>query len=176
MELKSLKGCQLVIGSYPKFNYDARYGGGEAKIIPSESGIIDQIEFEPETFSIPPLTTKTTKFLSLPLPPGLKIEIRMKKLNGTINRASGEILLNFESSFIFTVGSLIKFPDLFIKTLLETGKVKGALHHAEGLKIQNDGMARLVGISVIQPSGNKILDRFLGLPNEALAILECKIE
>ena len=176
MELKSLERCQLAIGSYPYFNYDARGGGGKASLITRESKNIKHIKFEPNTFSIPPLTYKTTKFLTLPLIPGLKIEMRMQKLDGTINKDSGEIFLNFESNFIFNIGSLIRFPNLFVKTSLQTGKVKGSLHEAEGLELQKNGRARLVGIALIPITGNKILDFFLGLPNEALAILECEIK
>ena len=56
------------------------------------------------------------------------------------------------------------------------GKVKGKLHEGEGHVLQNNGTVKLVGISIITKTGNKILDTFLGLPNEALAELKCEIK
>ncbi len=127
-------------------------------------------------FLIPPLTSRTTKFLSLPLPPGLKIEMCMDHLAGTIDKNSGEVLLKFESQFLFSIGAIIEFPGLIVNTLLKTGKVKSQLHEGEGQVLQNNGKTKLVGISIIPKTGNKILDTFLGLPNEALAELQCEIK
>tara|TARA_B100000965_G_C19470786_1_gene704015 strand:- start:56 stop:586 length:531 start_codon:yes stop_codon:yes gene_type:complete len=176
MQLKSLKGCLLRIGSYPPFIYNAYGGGGEGSLISTPKKNIYSLSFSSKTFSIPPLTSETTKFLFLPLPPGIKIEMSMEKLEGTINKISGEVLLNFESKFIFSIGNIFKFPDLFVKTLLQTKKVKGKLHEAKGVVLQKDGKTKLVGISIIPRTGNKVLDIFLGLPNEALAELNCEIK
>ena len=99
----------------------------------------------------------------------------MDKLEGTIDKSTGEVLLRFEAKFCLHIYSLFSFPNLIVKTSLETGTVKGSLHEEEGLILQNDGKATLVGIAMIPPTGNKILDVFLGLPNEALAILQCEI-
>ena len=100
----------------------------------------------------------------------------MDKLEGTIDQNSGEVLFTFEAKFTFSIGGMIKFPDLLVKTLLQTGKVKGNLHQGKGLALQRNGTTKLVGISIIPPTGNKILDTFLGLPNEALAELQCQIK
>ena len=175
MQMKSLKGCRLTIGSYPSFKYNASGGGGKAILLPSKKSNLLQVRFSPKTFSIPALTSKTTKFLSLPLPPGLKIEMIMDHLAGTINKQSGEVLLRFESKFIFSIGSIIKFPELVVNTLLTTGKVKGKSHEGIGQTMKNNGKTKLVGISLIPQTGNKILDTFLSLPNEALAELKCEI-
>ena len=176
MELKSLKGCRLTIGSYPPFSYNASGGGGKGTLLPSKKNNIVYLSFASKTFSIPPLTSQNTKFLSLPLPPGLKIEMSMDKLEGTIDKSSGEVLFKFESKFVFSIGAIIKFPDLLVKTSLKTGRVKGKLHEGKGLVLQKNGKTKLVGISIIPRTGNKILDNFLGLPNEALAELECQIK
>ncbi len=176
MHLKSLAGCRLKIGSYPSFSYNAYGGGGKGKLIPSKENNILRLSFSSKSFSIPPLTSQTTKFLSFPLPPGLKIEMSMDTLEGTIDKSSGEVLLKFESKFILSVGAMIRFPNLLVKTSLTTGKVKGKLHEGQGLIIQKNGKTKLVGISIIPPTGNKILDIFLGLPNEALAELQCEIK
>ena len=176
MQMKSLEGCRLTIGSYPPFTYNAYGGGGNAKVIRSQKNNLLHVSFSSETFSIPPLTSRTTKFLSLPFPPGLKIEMSMDKLEGTIDKKSGEVLLKFESKFIFTIGTKLKFPELIVNCLLTTGKVKGKLHEEEGQVLQENGNTKLVGISTIPITGNKVLDNFLGLPNEALAELQCEIK
>ena len=176
MELKSLKGCRLTIGSYPPFSYNASGGGGKGTLLPSKKNNIVYLSFASKTFSIPPLTSQNTKFLSLPLPPGLKIEMSMDTLEGTIDKSSGEVLFKFESKFVFSIGAIIKFPYLLVKTSLKTGTVKGKLHEGKGLVLQKNGKTKLVGISIIPQTGNTILDNFLGLPNEALAELECEIK
>ena len=136
---------------------------------------IYNISFSNSSFSIPPLTSKTTKFLSIPLPPGIKIEMNMDRLQGKINDLSGEIILDFESRFVLSICSLYSFPNLLIKTSLTTGTVKGKLHEEKGFISKRNGKLRLVGISIVPITGNKILDNFLNLPNEALAVLQCKI-
>ena len=176
MELKSLEGCRLKIGKYPPFTYNAYGGGGKATLIPNQKNNLLHISFSSKTFSIPPLTSKTTRFLSLPLPPGFKIEMSMDQLEGTIDKNSGKVLLKFESKFLFSIGDILKFPNLIVKTLLKTGKVKGKLHKGEGFALQNDGTTKLVGISIIPKTGNTILDTFLSLPNEAMAELKCEIK
>ena len=175
MQLRSLDGCRLTIGKDPSFSYNAYGGGGEATLLPNQKSNLLHISFSSKTFSIPPLTSKTTRFLTLPLPPGFKITMSMDQLKGTIDKDSGEVLLNFESKFLFSIGGMLRFPGLIVKTLLTTGRVKGQLHKGKGLILQNNGTIKLVGISMIPKTGNKILDIFLGLPNEALAELKCEI-
>ena len=102
--------------------------------------------------------------------------MKMERLEGNIDKDSGEILFKFESKFVFSIKTIITFPDLLVKTSLTTGKVKGKLHEENGLKLQKNGQTKLVGIAFIQPTGYKILDTFLGLPNEALAELQCEIK
>jgi len=176
MQLRSLEGCRLRIGKFPPFTYNAYGGGGKATLLSNQTNNLLYISFSSTTFSIPPLTSKTTRFLSFPLPPGFKIAMSLDKLEGTIDKNSGKVLLKFESKFLFSIGTIIKFPELIVKTLLKTGKVKGKLHEGEGNLLQNNGTTKLVGISIIPKTGNKILDTFLGLPNEALAELKCELK
>ena len=176
MQLKSLEGCLLKIGRYPPFIYNAYGGGGQATLVANQKNNLLHLSFSSKTFSIPPLTSKTTRFLSLPLPPGFKIEMSMDHLEGTIDENSGEVLLKFESTFLFSIGTILQFPELIVKTLLKTGKVKGKIHEREGLVLQSNGTTMLVGIATIPKTGNKILDTFLSLPNEALAELKCEIK
>ncbi len=176
MQLKSLEGCRLKIGKYPTFTYNAYGGGGKATLLPNQKNNLLHVSFSSKAFSIPPLTSKTTRFLSVPLPPSFKIEMSMDHLEGTIDKNSGEVLFQFESKFLFSIGAMLKFPELIVKTSLTTGKVKGKIHEREGLVLQSNGTTKLVGIATIPKTSNKIIDTFLSLPNEALAELNCEIK
>ena len=176
MYLRSLDNCLLQIGPYPNFIYDASGGGGEFTIVSNGEDNIKHFQFKNEDFSIPPLSWKNTKILSLPLPPGLKINILSKKLDGSINENTGAIQMEFEAKFIFSICSLFYFPGLSVKTCLKTGSVTSKLHKEDGLSLQENGKVTLVGIAIIPPTGNRILDFFLDLPNEALAVLRCEIK
>ena len=46
MQLKSLDGCRLKIGSYPRFSYNASGGGGKGTLNPSEKEIRDGTVFK----------------------------------------------------------------------------------------------------------------------------------
>ena len=94
----------------------------------------------------------------------------------TLDQDSGTVILKFESQFIFSILSIFHFPALLIKTTLTSRKVKGNLQEAEGKVINNNGEATLVGIATVPKTENIILDTLLMLPNEALAILKCKIK
>ena len=176
MQLKSLDGCLLKIGSFPAFHYNASGGGGKGISMQSKKNNIETLSFSSKTFSIPPLNSQTTNFLSLPLPPGLKIDMSLDKLEGTVDQNSGKILLEFNSKFVLSILSIIQFPPLLVETTLTTGKIKGKLHEGTGLILQKNGIAKLVGIAMIPKTGNKVLDIFLGLPNEALAKLNCEMK
>ena len=48
-------------------------------------------------------------------------------------------------------------------------------HRARGQVLDAAGSGVLVGVATVPPSGDAWLDRFLGLPDEALAVLRCRI-
>ena len=100
--------------------------------------------------------------------------MNLANLEGTINQKTGEIILDFEASFILQTLSIFDFPSLSVKTTLTSGKVKSKLHEETGLNLQSNGTTKLVAIAVIPPTNNLYFNRFLNLPTEALAILNCK--
>ncbi|WP_320676707.1 hypothetical protein [Prochlorococcus sp. MIT 1300] len=174
VQLKSLIDCELAIGGYPRFKYDATGGGGVGQVSTNDQGEHEKITFDTNTLLIPPLNTKSTKVLGLPLPPYLEISVKTKKLCGEINRLNGKVNLQFEALFCFSIGNLIKAPDLIVKTNLTTGEARSSRHSVKGKLVSPEGVATLVGIANVAPTGNTILDKFLGLPDEALAILNCQ--
>jgi hypothetical protein len=173
LTLQTLAGCGLVIGAYPRFRYDARGGGGVGRLCEDGTGL-QTLCFDPDALRIPPLDWRTTRFLGLPLPPGLVITIHPQQLEGSLDGATGAMALRFCARFRFAIGSLYRAPDLIVDTTLSTGPVQGRRHQATGQPLDGDGQAQLVGVATIAPSGDPLLDRFLGLPDEALALLRCR--
>ena len=174
MQLKSLVDCRLKIGRYPTFYYNATGGGGITTADYQDNKGNLFFRFNPNSFSIPSLNWQTTKFLGLVLLPGLEINIVPKIIKGNINIHSGLVSLQLEAKFILSIFSLIKAPELVVKTELTSTNIKGDIHEAIGSPINNRGETILVGLATIEPSGNRFLDSFLSLPNEALAILHCE--
>ncbi len=183
LTLQTLAGCGLAIGAYPRFRYDARGGGGLGVLTAADPVGTDSdtgpgtgtLRFDPAGLRIPPLDWRTTRFLGLPLPPGLAIAIQPERLEGRIDAATGAMELQFDARFRFAIGSLYRAPDLIVATTLSTGPVQGRRHRASGQPLDGDGRALLVGVATIAPSGDPWLDRFLGLPDEALALLRCRL-
>ena len=174
IELRTASGCGLAIGRYPRFSYDASGGGGSCAATPVEQDGRLALAFAPDSLHIPPMDRHSTRCLGLPLPPGLSIAIHPEQLGGWLQPQSGTVALRLDARFRFRVGRLYTAPDLLISTTLTTGESRGALLAATGLPLGPSGAGLLVGVAVVQPSGDGWLDRFLGLPTEALALLRCR--
>jgi len=175
LQLTTLAGCGLAIGAYPRFRYNASGGGGLGQLAAATGPGPQALRFEPAGLRIPDLDGRTTRWLGLPLPPGLAIAIAPEQLEGQLDPASGQLELRFRARFRFRIGSLVQAPDLLIDAQLGTGPVASRRHRAEGQPLDGQGQALLVGVATVQPSGAAWLDRFLGLPDEALAILRCQL-
>ena len=180
--LETLEGCQLAIAGYPLFHYDARTGGGPAEALePAGSGEDPglQLQFDREQLQIPPLNRRTTRLLGVPLPPGLSIAILPKALGGEVNRQTGVVQLRFEAAFRFRVqwagGCLLAPPDLTVVTTLSSQGCTSQRHQRRGEALGRDGFCTLVGVAEVPRCGAPWLDRFLGLPDEALAVLRCRL-
>lgn len=100
VEFRTLEGCRLGISRYPDFEYDARGGSGSGVGQEEEIGggddddgvvVVIATTFDVETLYVPPLTGARTRFLGLPLPPFLRIDIAPEVLQGRINRRSGRV-------------------------------------------------------------------------------------
>jgi hypothetical protein len=171
--LETLEGCQLAIGAYPLFRYDARGGGGTAvaatgKAPPTGDTGVVPLAFAPEQLRIPALSGRTTTVLGLPLPPGLSITVVPMRLEGEVDPDGGSVALAFEAAFRFRLRlggvTLLAPPDLQIRTCLRSGS-----------PLSPTGATTLLGVATVPPCGAPWLDRFLGLPNQALAVLQCRL-
>lgn len=174
LQLATLAGCGLAIGGYPRFRYDARSGGGQGQLGPDVGDGRRSLRFDPARLRIPPLSWRTTRFLGLPLPPGLAIEIEPELLSGHLEPAGGALELHFRSRFHFRLGSY-RAAALLIDCPLRSALVQGCRLQARGTPLNAAGEALLVGVATVEPCGVAWLDRFLGLPDEALALLRCRL-
>lgn len=176
VQLSTLQGCQLAIGRYPPFHYDGRGGGGPApRPAAQEAGLL-QLRFDPQGLRIPALQAGTTRWLGLPLPRGVVIAITPHRLEGELDPVSGAIRLVFEACFQPRLGRWYQPAPLQVATTLVSGAVQGRRRSLRGAPLDAAGRAVLVGVAQVPPSGDPWLDRFLGLPDEALALLRCRME
>ncbi len=167
--------CALAIGPYPRFRYDARGGGGvSAPMEPAEDGW-QALRFAPAGLTIPALSARTTRFLGLPLPPGLRIAITPQRLEGRWQPSSGRVELTFEARFQLLVAERPVAPELRVATRLTTEEARGRRHQVRGAPLDGEGLGVLVGLASVPATGEGWLDRFLQLPDEALALLRCRL-
>jgi hypothetical protein len=174
MQLTTGPGCQLAIGRYPRFHYNASGGGGEGTLADADGSGWRAITLDTGSLRIPPLDWRSTRFLGLPLPPGLRIAIEPDELSGRWQQASGALELSFRARFRFTAFG-IAAPELLVVTHLSSASVSGQMHDAKGRALDDQGDGTVVGVALVPPTGNSAFDRFLGLPGEALAVLNCRI-
>lgn len=174
-QLETLSGCNLAIGAYPAFTYNAIGGGGPAELGPRDREGRQALRFAPQELTIPALHSGTTRWLGLPLPPGLQITIEPQRLEGWLHDASGAIQLAFEARFQFSALGLYQPSALRVCCELSSGACRSRRHNRSGSTLSATGEATLVGVALVPPSGDPWLDRFLGLPDEALAVLRCRL-
>lgn len=178
VQLRTLSGCELAISGYPRFRYNAAGGGAQGTAQALGNGRW-ALHFPAEQVRIPPLNGRTGRFLGLPLPPGLQIAIEPQRLEGCFDPASGALNLRFEARFQlqWLIGSnpVVRAPDLLVITELSSTGVSSRRHQLSGTPLQGDAPGELVGVAQVPPCGAAWLDRFLGLPDEALAVLACSL-
>ncbi|KAK2653750.1 hypothetical protein Ddye_013606 [Dipteronia dyeriana] len=176
IKFKTLGACKLGISRFPDFEYDAQGGTGTGTgSDDDENKELIRVRFDLKTLYIPPLTSETTKFLGLPLPPLLKIDIVPQFFHGNINQETGQVDLDFMAKFWFSVGSIYRAPPLVVKTVLTSEESKGTMRSGRGERLDKQGKCRLVGVATVDPIDDFFMNTFLALPTECLAILNAVI-
>ncbi|XP_057809663.1 uncharacterized protein LOC131024177 [Salvia miltiorrhiza] len=150
VNFKTLGDCKLGISRYPDFDYNASGGAGSGTATKLSDGQV-YVEFDVKKLSIPPLSTATTTFLGLLMPPFLKIDIIPVAFQGEINQESGKVDLKFIAEFCFSVGSLYKARPLLVETVLTSEESKGKMREGRGERMDGDGKCRLVGVATVEP-------------------------
>lgn len=174
LQLITANGCALAIGRYPRFRYNASGGGGKGCLGASDGEGWRSLTLEPSNLRIPALDWRSTRFLGLPLPPGLRIAIDPEEFSGRWQQASGSLELTFRARFRFSAYGICA-PDLLVATRLSSGSVASQRHRAQGRPLNSRGEGTVVGVALVAATGNALFDRFLGLPDEALAVLHCRL-
>lgn len=95
---------------------------------------------------------------------------------GIIDPETGIVELEFTAEFRFTAGPLYEAPPLLVATTLTTESSSGKLHAARGTRMAANGAAKLVGVARVPPAGDRLLDGFLSLPTDALAVLSAEFQ
>ncbi|KAI3913747.1 hypothetical protein MKW98_011808 [Papaver atlanticum] len=169
--------CKLGISIFPDFVYNAEGGTGVGMGTKNETNGSNEvsINFDIQTLYIPPLNSKTTTFLGLPLPPFLKIEISPELFQGIIDEETGKVNLEFKAKFWFSVGSVYKAPPLIVWTVLTSEESLGTMRKGKGERLNKEGKCRLVGVATVQPIDDFFMNTFLGLPTECLADMNATI-
>lgn len=62
-----------------------------------------------------------------------------------------------------------------LPSLASAAQSQGVLRHGRGRRLGPDGRARLVGVARVPPTGDALLDAFLQLPTDALAVLSAEL-
>mmetsp|Transcript_13040 Transcript_13040/g.39505 ORF Transcript_13040/g.39505 Transcript_13040/m.39505 type:complete len:264 (+) Transcript_13040:221-1012(+) len=178
--MRTKQDCALAVSIYPRFSYDARGGGGTAQATPVSGSQRLQLGFDIDTLSIPDVSYDTARILGLPLPPIFRIAIQPLSLQGTVDRGTGKVELQFEARFNFTASvlgrTLYSAPPLLVTTALTTASAQGAQLAGQGSLMRDSGEATLVGVSLVPRTGDFLLDTFLRLPSDTLAVLSAQFE
>ncbi|CAI7792944.1 unnamed protein product [Closterium sp. NIES-54] len=179
VEIQIGDNCGLGVAIYPDFSYSpggVAGGGGSGTATDLTDGS-DRVEivFDPQTLNIPPLRYDTTRFLGLPLPPPLKIDIAPAALRGYLERSTGKVELTFISKFFFTAGPIYTAPPLTVETILTTESSAGPIRSAKGSRLDASGKCTLVGVARVPPVNDSFLDTFLLLPTDVLAVLPAEL-
>jgi hypothetical protein len=172
--LETLADCRLAVSAYPEFAYNAAGGGGAGTVTPRADGLLD-LDFDAAALRIPAVQASTARVLGVPIPPPLRIAIRPRSLRGTLNPATGVVRLDFDAEFEFTAGALYAAPPLQVSTTLTTERAAGAQRAGEGRRLGADGRATLVGVARVPRTGDGLIDGFLMLPADALAVLSAEL-
>ncbi|GFP87684.1 hypothetical protein PHJA_000912100 [Phtheirospermum japonicum] len=177
VKFKTLGACKLGISRYPDFAYNAEGGQGSGTATRASESAANEVsvDFDVKTLYIPPLSTATTKFLGLPLPPFFKIDIVPEAFRGKIDQESGKVELKLRAKFLFSIGSVYKARPLLVDTVLTSEESKGEMRGGRGERVDKDGMCKLVGVAKVEPINDIFMDTFLSLPTECLACLNAMI-
>ncbi|XP_074291214.1 uncharacterized protein LOC141617986 [Silene latifolia] len=177
VKFKTMGGCKLGISRYPDFEYNAEggFGSGSGSVKDDTDGEMVWVSFDVGKLYIPSLTSGTTKFLGLPLPPFLRIDIVPEILEGSIYKDSGKVDLAFKAKFWFSIGTIYKAPPLLVTTNLTSEGSEGEIRKGRGKRMDKNGECQLVGVARVDPINDILMDTFLSLPTECLALLNATL-
>ena len=155
----------LGVSFWPDFTYDASGATTlgtvtDVKRHAGRSGSVIHLDFDVSTFEGPPVCGRTTKVFGVPLPPGVRIDIRPISLKGFLDTATGECRLDFDARFEGSIfgEEFIKLPPMTVRSPLTTGETRGEQRSARGsrfgtvaLEVPSSPMKSVNGDSALDP-------------------------
>jgi len=157
----------LGVSFWPDFTYDASGATTlgtvtDVKRHAGRSGSVIHLDFDVSTFEGPPVCGRTTKVFGVPLPPGVRIDIRPISLKGFLDSATGECRLDFDARFEGSIfgEEFIKLPPMTVRSPLTTGETRGEQRSARGSRFGT--VALEVPSSPKSVNGDSALDPCLG--------------
>jgi hypothetical protein len=129
-----------------------------------------------DTAPVTPVNGGSTSILGIPLPPFVEISIAPRALSGWFEPATGRCELDFDAAFTPVILGRT-FPALSVTAPLRTGASVGAQRSGEGQRWEAaTGECVLAAVARVAPTGDALLDTFLQLPADALALLPARLE
>lgn len=83
--------------------------------------------------------------------------------------------LDFRARFWFSVGRIYRAPPLLVETRLTSEESKGSIRSGRGRRLDGGGACTLVGVATVAPVDDLLMDSFLRLPTECIALLNARI-
>lgn len=171
VRMRTLEDSALSVAIYPEFAYNALGGGGLAEATSAGSSNRYNVKFDTDNLNIPDVTARTAKWLGVPMLPGAKIHVTPRKFEGFIDRDTGEVQMQFIAEFNFSAYNAYKAPPLYVTTNLTTEQVNGSIRQGHGTRMNDKGIARLVGVATVPTTTDIFINKFLMLPTETFAIM-----
>jgi len=148
------------LGSFAEYPYDGKGSDGIGRLGPVVDGRAT-VDFS--QFQIP----------HLQLIPGLdsmRVEVEPHSLSGEIDFCTGQIELDFDSTFTSIMGDR-EVTSMKVETKITTETSTGSSQTVTGRRLDRWGDARLVGVAVVPLTEDPLTNFMLGLPNDAVCEL-----
>jgi hypothetical protein len=148
------------LGSFAEYPYDGKGSDGVGALGPVVDGRAT-VEFS--DFQIPPLQF-------IPGVDAVRVEIEPHSLSGEIDFCTGQIDLDFDSTFTPFMGDR-EMTSLSVITTITTDTSTGFSRNVTGERLDRWGDAHLVGVAQVPLSDDPFTNFMLDLPNDAVCEL-----
>merc|ERR1712224_561964 len=105
---------------------------------------------------------------------GVEIEL-VEDMLGSIDFCTGAVTLSFNASFTAKLLNLPMGPALEVITQLVTHESSGMNNTVYGRAFDGQGDGFIVGVAVVPPTGDALIDLMLSLPSDAVTQMPCNL-
>ncbi|RZR93473.1 hypothetical protein BHM03_00021986 [Ensete ventricosum] len=179
VEFETLEGCKLGISRYPDFEYNAKGGAGNAVGRKDRTDDMLCVSFDVGTLGLPGNHQQREweggggNYSSAD---GFDIQpLNFIAKHDLAYESSLQVELMFRARFLFSVGSIYRAPPLMVETTLTSEESRGTMRAGRGERMDEEGRCKLVGVALVDPIDDALMNAFLRLPTECIAMLNAKI-